>query len=158
MLFLFKHNRLNYYYNFFSFDSVYRPSIFLAILEFGVATKQTKVLLPALKQIDQLLDQWKSSIQQRREIYNLACQIRKSDNQNSQCYYESLKQYLTSFENSKDETPVQHAVDAAILAIKLENIHQYDDLLKLRAIKQVNNLDIFFFIFFGICFIQILNS
>lgn len=148
--------RLNHYYNFFSFDSVFRPSIFLSILKFSINVEKPQAVLPAISQVDQLIIQWKSSVQQKREIYNLVCQILRLDNANSKPFYESLKKYLATYENSEDDvSPVlQHAVDAALLAIKLENIHQYDDLLELRAMKQVNSF-ISFLILLFICLVYL---
>lgn len=48
---------------------------------------------------------------------------------------------MEAFESASQEELAeakQTAVDASVLAIKLEDVHQYDDLFELKAVKQVS--------------------
>jgi hypothetical protein len=75
--------------------------------------------------------------------------------------YLLLQDYLRTFEGAQANELEQAkllAVDAAVQAIKLEDIHQFDELLELQAIKQVGNLDFEKILyFFCLVFIFVFN-
>jgi len=130
---------LNDLYNFFPTDSKFRFELFTSILQFSIDSNNTKSVFPVLQQVELLFKQWNATIKQKRETYRLMCEIRKINNANSKSYFNTLKKYLFTFENNKDDVSVaiKQAKDTAILAIKLEDIYQCDDLLDLRTMKQL---------------------
>ena len=140
--------RLNNLYNVFPTVSKFRYNVFLSILNFAIETDNTKILIPVLPQLKSLLEQWNSTPEQKQTIYKSVCDLYKKNNPSSLVYYESLKVYLKTFEETKNEISeaIPSSVEAAVLAIKLDSIHQCDDLLELKAIEQVsmNQLNIIF--------------
>merc|ERR1711913_180642 len=140
---LFRLSLLNNLYNVFSTASKFRYNVFLSILNFAIETDNTKIVIPVLPQLKSLLEQWNSTPEQKQTIYKSVCELYKKNNPSSFVYYEALKVYLKTFEETNNEISesIPSSVEAAVLAIKLDNIHQCDDLLELKAIEQLKNDD-----------------
>merc|ERR1712137_1141722 len=132
---------LNRFYNFFPYNSNLRYNFFLSILHYTVAIDLTKAIIPALCQVDELLQNWGASTTQKREIYKAICQVYLVSNPNSPKLFENQKKYLETYQGNEDDVSdaKQCAVDASVLALKLENVNRCDDLLELRAVKQLQS-------------------
>mmetsp|Transcript_74348 Transcript_74348/g.112002 ORF Transcript_74348/g.112002 Transcript_74348/m.112002 type:complete len:363 (+) Transcript_74348:29-1117(+) len=137
--------QLNNFYNFFPFDSNYRFNFFLNILTYSVETGLTKAVVPVLHQVDEMLPLWGASAEQKREIYSAISKVLGISCPGSNSLYQALKKYLETFENSEDDvsTANQAAIDAAVLAIQLEDVKRCDDLIELRAVKQLQGQKIY---------------
>ena len=111
-----------------------------------MAADLTKAVLPALKDVDELLRNWGATTQQKRDIYKAIYQVYSATNPNSKMVFENERKYLETYQGNEDDVSEakQCAADAAVLAVKLDDINRCDDLLELRAVKQVRSFTLSF--------------
>jgi len=63
--------RLGNIYNYLEVNSPVRPDVYVCILKFAAKTNKMNVILPSLENLDTWMDEWKVTLQKRREIYLL---------------------------------------------------------------------------------------
>jgi len=129
---------LNSFYNLFRYDSNFRCEIFLNILQYSIASELTKAVVPVLDQVDRLLQEWNATPQQKRDTYKAIVDVLGNSNPNSMKLFENQKKFLKAIEDTEDmSVAAEVAVSASVLAMKLDEIHQVDDLLELKAVQHL---------------------
>ena len=93
---------------------------------------------PSLAAVDDRIAEWGVSVEQKRAILLLSCQIHEKVCAGSEKSYETLLQYLRTFEAEGDAASAKDQAGRAIaLAISLDTVHEYNELLGLKAVQQV---------------------
>jgi len=130
---------LNRLYNLFNAKSQYRCQIFLAILQFALASDNTGVVVSVSDRLDEITRQWEVNVEKKREISKLMCEITKKNSPQSKQALAAAVRYLRSFENTSDDVSAAQdiAKDALVLSLRLEDM--YEDILELRAVEQLKD-------------------
>merc|ERR1712063_90547 len=130
---------LNRLYNLFNAKSRYRCQIFLAILQFALASDNTGVVVSVSDRLDEITRQWEVNVEKKREISKLMCEITKKNSPQSKQALAAAVRYLRSFENTSDDVSAAQdiAKDALVLSLRLEDM--YEDILELRAVEQLKD-------------------
>jgi translation initiation factor 3 subunit M len=132
---------LNNLYNMFDSDSISRYEVFMSILQYALDSNNTEVVIPHFKNIDEWIKTWATNTEQTRKIYRLVSHILQVSNKSLQAYHTLIK-YLRTFESTDEEALVsakEAGVRAASQAIKLSEVNQFDELLEIPAIKQLQS-------------------
>lgn len=135
--------RLHLLANLFNFTerSQARPTIFIAILKYALASKQGDDVITQFERVGTWLEQWQANVSQRREIYKLMYNVLESVGKHRTLQaYELLQQHLITYESCSDDelkNATLLARECATQAIRLPNVHQCDGVLSLKAIQQL---------------------
>jgi len=122
-----------------------RYESFVAITKFAADSGNAELVIPKLKQVDQLLAEWGANIEQTRRIYKLAHNILSTNNRSSQAHEFAIK-YLQTFNMELKEgrkvgdDVIEAASAAAREAISSDEIYQCDHLFSLEAVRLLENI------------------
>jgi len=116
-----------------------RPQIFNSLLKFAYETGQSSALLPHFKYIDQWISDWKLQGKELSEMYLLLSNVAKATGQHAE-NQRFLYKYLQSLEKAnKNELDAAkpHAHSVVVTALGSPSVMQFDTLLNLNAVKQL---------------------
>lgn len=140
---------LNNLYNTFDTDSITRYEVYVSIVQYALDSKNSDVIVPTFKKIDEWLKIWGANLEQTRKLYQLMLKtleapgtLKFADDSREVQAYGVLIKYLQTFDASNQDalaTAKPDAIKAAVQAIKTPEIHQCDDLLDIPAVKQLEN-------------------
>lgn len=112
---------------------------YVKILEFSKQAGDGEVI-PSFKNLNDWFRLWNCTPPQIRNIYKLAYQIYEHQTNMAMEAYRMLCRYLETYEEGNDFSDSQEASKLAIVhAIQLDDIHDYTDLLSLRAVQDLKN-------------------
>jgi len=132
---------LNNLYNMFDSDSISRYEVFVSILQYALDSNNTEVVIPHFKYVDEWIKIWAANTEQSRKIYKLISHILQVSNKSLQSYHALIK-YLRTFDATEEEALVsakEAGVRAASQAIKFPEVNEFDELLEIPAIKQLQS-------------------
>jgi len=122
-------------------DPNLKYELFVATLKFARATRHVDLVLPYFKDIEVRIREWGINTKQTREIYKLMRDSLKASNKSIEAYKWTIR-YLSTFEagvdKNDDSNPREEAVNAALDAIRLPDLYQFDTLLDSLPIKQLD--------------------
>jgi len=113
----------------------HRYQIFSRILSYAAASRHPEVVFPHFKQIDQKIAEWGIDEKQTQELYKRIRDLYKQSNRSAEAQRWTIK-YLTNIKGSADEVS-NEAANAILEAIKTPDLYQFDGLLDVSAIKQL---------------------
>lgn len=122
-----------------------RYEAFIAIIKFAADSGNAELVIPKLKQVDQLLVEWGANIEQTRRIYKLAHNILSANNKSSQAHEFAIK-YLQTFNTDIKEgrkvgdDVIETAGAVAREAISSDEIYQCDHLFSLEVVKLLETI------------------
>jgi translation initiation factor 3 subunit M len=123
-------------------DPNLKYELFVATLKFARATRHVELVLPHFKDIESRIREWGINSKQTREVYRLIRDSLKASNKSIQAYTWTIK-YLATFEAGYDPNEAanarEEAVNAALDAIRLPDLYQFDTLLDSLPIKQLES-------------------
>jgi len=129
-------------YNVVDPNSSDRLDIFFAIVQVARQSHNIDVVIPLFKDVDRKAADWGINIKQKRELYKTIRDALKENDRSVEAHKWTAK-YLstfTEFESSQEQAAVtEEAIVAALDAIRLPELYQFDTLLELFAIKQLDN-------------------
>jgi len=121
--------------------SAARFSVYLTIVKVAARSNRLNLILPHLQNLDSLVKQ--ATVEQTREL----CLLLHDSLFAAEYFIESHKcllKYLTSFESGSPVAEAkQHATKALVEAINIPTEFQFDDLLKLKAVQQLQQEKVF---------------
>jgi len=122
-------------------DPTLKYELFVATLKYARATRHVDLVLPYFKDIEVRIREWGINTKQTREIYKLMRDSLKASNKSIEAYKWTIR-YLSTFEagvdKNDDSNPREEAVNAALDAIRLPDLYQFDTLLDSLPIKQLD--------------------
>eukprot|EP01103_Thecamoeba_quadrilineata_P005987 TRINITY_DN15728_c0_g1_i1.p1 TRINITY_DN15728_c0_g1~~TRINITY_DN15728_c0_g1_i1.p1 ORF type:complete len:398 (+),score=70.68 TRINITY_DN15728_c0_g1_i1:40-1233(+) len=130
---------LNNLYNMFDSDSISRYEVFMSILQYALDSTNTEIVIPTFKNVDDWVKTWAANTEQTRKLYKVIYNILQVSNKNLPSFNALIK-YLRTIESSETEaltSAKELAVRATSQAIKLPEVNQFDELLEIPAIKQL---------------------
>lgn len=132
---------LNALYNTLGSSSPDRYTLYSQLLNYSIASKQSDLLLNQIKEndVDSKISEWNLDAQQKREYLKTLREIFSSS---PQSYKWNIK-YLTSLDAKNSESEIVSIVSDAI---KSPSQFQYDDLLTVPSIKQLESKPVYAFI------------
>jgi translation initiation factor 3 subunit M len=123
-------------------DPQLKYELFIATLKFARTTRHVDLVIPYFKDIESRIREWGITDKQTRELYKLIRDSLKASNKSIESYTWTMK-YLSTFEKGFDQTEAvsarEEAVNAALDAIRLPDLYQFDTLLDSLPIKQLEN-------------------
>jgi len=124
-------------YNILDRNPADRYLIFLTILTYSSTSKHPEVILSHFKDIEKRIAEWGVNVNQTRELYKKIRDIYKQTHKSNEAHKWTV-QYLNLFDNeANSEETTNEAVNAALEAIRLPDLFQFDSLLDVQAIKQL---------------------
>jgi translation initiation factor 3 subunit M len=120
-----------------------RAPILLQMLRLATSSNQSSVLVGEFSRIEQWMDQWDITVEERAEMLLLMSKAYSQTNQTFQGQVYLLK-YLKTFEGADSARladSAEYAYSAALFAIAEANVHQVDPLLELSAVKNLDRKD-----------------
>jgi len=109
-------------------------------LKFARSTRHVELVLPHFKAIEGRIREWGINSKQTRELYKLIRDSLKASNKSIEAYTWTIK-YLATFESGFDQSEAsnarEEAINAALDAIRLPDLYQFDTLLDSLPIKQL---------------------
>lgn len=132
---------LNNIYSNLEVNDPLRYDVYLAIVKFSAKNDYMDIILNHLVHLDLWLKNWGSSIEQKRELFLTLRNLLNEANHSMEAY-ECLFKYLLTFENADNNTlntSKDNAREAIKDAINNESIFNFEELLKLRAIQNLNS-------------------
>jgi len=119
-------------------NPLHRFEVFTTILNFCSASRKIDVLLATLKDFESRIKEWGISEEQTKQTFKLIRDILKKENKSSDSFKWTIK-YLSTFNssNTSSDEAINEAVQGVIDAIGLPTLYQYDNLLDLLPIKQL---------------------
>ncbi|KAL6058234.1 Eukaryotic translation initiation factor 3 subunit M [Balamuthia mandrillaris] len=133
---------LNNLFNLLHPQSSARYAAFTSLAKFAAQSGNAHLLFPHLERLDSWLSLWNSTTQQKRDLYLLLRNIIKENSNKTVMAHKYLIKHLATYEEESSsalEAATEQAVVAAVEAIRLPEIIQCDDLLKLAAVKQLES-------------------
>lgn len=116
-------------------SSTHRYQIFSRIISYAAASKHPEVVFPHFKDIDQKVSDWGIDEKQTQDLYKQIRDLYKQCNKSAEAQRWTIK-YLTNIKGSADEVS-NEAANAVLEAIKTPDLYQFDGLLDVAAIKQL---------------------
>jgi len=132
---------LNNIYSNLEVNDPLRYDVYLAIVKFSAKNDYMDIILNHLVHLDLWLKNWGSTIEQKRELFLTLRGLLNESNHPMEAY-ECLFKYLLTFENADANTlntSKDHAREAIKDAINNENIFNFEELLRLRAIQNLSS-------------------
>jgi len=123
-------------YNILDGSPTDRYTIFAAILRYASASKHPEITIAHFKDIDKKVTEWGIDSKQTRELYKIIRDLFKQVHHRSNDVHKWTVKYLNTFESNSEEL-TNEAVAAALDAIRLPDLYQFDTLLDVAAIKQL---------------------
>jgi len=108
---------------------------FSRIISYAAASKHPEVVFPHFKDIDQKISEWGIDEKQIQDLYKRIRDLYKQSNKSAEAQKWTIK-YLTNIKGSADEVS-NEAANAVLEAIKTSDLYQFDGLLDVTAIKQL---------------------
>jgi len=128
---------LNTMYNMYT-DSHWRYSIFVAILEYALATAQTAAVDSQFETLEDRMKEWNVNPVQKRHLYDLV--IKHLDDYSLEVYDYLIKYLSTYEEDGQQLTEAKERVKSIIISlIKDQEIIKTDKLLELRVVDQLKH-------------------
>jgi len=121
-------------YNILDVSPADRYIIFAAILRFASASKHPEVTIAHFKDIDKKIVEWGIDSKQTRDLYKIIRDIFKQAHHRSNDAHKWTVKYLNTFDSNSEEL-TNEAVTAALDAIRLPDLYQFDALLDVTAVK-----------------------
>ena len=111
------------------------------ILKYAQVSALEGAVVSVFPSIDEISRQWTATAEQRREIYQAMYQLQKQHTPDSKLTLDMATRFLSSFEGSSDDVAGAKVIasESCILAVRLEDVYQFDELLNLRALQQVRS-------------------
>lgn len=128
-------------YHAFDAQSVGRYETFMTLARYAHESKNAELMIPKFKRVDQWLEDWGASIEQKRKLFLLIRRILKDNNMSAESHKYLVKS-LQTFEGKGNETSEELtslAVEAILEAISFEDLFQCDHLLSLSSVKALQN-------------------
>jgi len=129
-------------YNVVDPNSMDRLDIFNALVQVARQSHNIDALLPLFKDVDKKAADWGISIKQKRDLYKVIRDALKENDKSVEAHKWTSKYLGTfnEFESSQEQAAVtEEAIVAALDAIRLPELYQFDSLLELYPIKQLDN-------------------
>lgn len=121
-------------------DNQFRFNLYISILKYAHASHNPEVAVRELLRNENLNNRIKQlglSVEQTRTLYKAIREILKDSGRSLESYQFGVK-YLSTF-TSSDESQSQEAATVILEAIRLPEVLQYDTLLDIPVIKQLEN-------------------
>jgi len=113
--------------------------LFAATIKFARATRRVDLVLPHFKDIETRIKEWGISTKQTRDLYQLLRDSLKASNKSIEAYKWTIR-YLSTFESASDDgSGREEAINAALDAIRIPDLYQFDTLLDSVPIKHLEN-------------------
>jgi translation initiation factor 3 subunit M len=113
--------------------------VFIAILDVVTKNGEIDILLPQLPRLDVWVKEWGITTEQIRDLY-LKISDKLKEVGESKRFYDFLLRYLKTYTYSEDNSAAkQYTIKAAIEAIKLPEILNFEELFDLTTIKLLKN-------------------
>lgn len=122
-------------YNILDRNPADRYLIFLTILTYSSSSKHPEVIITHFKDIEKRIAEWGLDANRTRELYKKIRDIYKQSHKNNEAHKWTI-QYLNLLDNNSNSEE-NEAVNAALEAIRLPDLFQFDSLLDVQAIKQL---------------------
>jgi translation initiation factor 3 subunit M len=122
-------------YNILDVSPKDRYVIFDAVISFAIATKHPEILLHHFKDIERRVAEWGIDQATVRALYKRIRDVHKLAHHSAEAHKWTVK-YLSTFQGSSEEQTTE-AVNAALDAIRSTDLYQFDDLLDVPSIKQL---------------------
>jgi len=130
---------LNSVYNLLDPNSIERYEVFAAILQFSRVTHHSDLLIPQFKDIDKRINEWGINTKQRRDLYKLIRDVLKDSKKSIEAHKFTTK-YLSTFQGGLDNeqaAATEEAIGAILEAVRLPELYQFDELLELFPVKNL---------------------
>jgi len=122
-------------------DATIKYELFAATLKFARAINRVDLVLPHFKDIESRIREWGITSKQTRELYKLIRDSLQASKKSIEAYKWTIK-YLATFEAGFDQSEAagarEEAINAALDAIRLPDLFQFDTLLDSLPIKQLD--------------------
>jgi len=122
-------------YNILDSNPTARFEIFHAVLIYAGTTKHPEVVIPHFKDLDTRITEWKIDENQTRELFKRISVLYRQNGKYLEAHRWTVK-YLLTLHGVSDEVKTE-AVNAALDAIKSTELYQFEGLLEVPAIKQL---------------------
>jgi translation initiation factor 3 subunit M len=116
-------------------SATHRYQIFSRIISYAASSKHPEVVFPHFKDIDQKVSDWGIDEKQTQDLYKQIRDLYKQSNKSPEAQKWTIK-YLTNIKGSADEV-ASEAANAVLEAIRTPDLYQFDGLLDVVAIKQL---------------------
>eukprot|EP00008_Paramoeba_atlantica_P009341 CAMPEP_0201488614 /NCGR_PEP_ID=MMETSP0151_2-20130828/19273_1 /ASSEMBLY_ACC=CAM_ASM_000257 /TAXON_ID=200890 /ORGANISM="Paramoeba atlantica, Strain 621/1 / CCAP 1560/9" /LENGTH=393 /DNA_ID=CAMNT_0047873939 /DNA_START=20 /DNA_END=1201 /DNA_ORIENTATION=- len=128
------------------FNSQENPQVrfqaFRAICKLAVASKNPRIIVPQLSKLDHWLKSWNLSQEQTRELYQSISETFSESPEHQLDAYKYLLSFLNTFNGSDKDASSSASPEAAkaiVLAAKLLEIRDFDDIVNLQAIEHLKD-------------------
>jgi len=122
-------------------DANLKYELFVATLKFAHSTRHVDLVFPHFKDIESRIKEWGINSKQTRELYKLIRDSLKASKKGIEAYTWTIK-YLATFEAGFDPSEAanarEEAISAALDAIRIPDLYQFDTLLDSLPIKQLD--------------------
>jgi len=132
---------LNNIYSNLEVNDPLRYNVYLAIVKYSAKNDYMDIILNHLVHLDLWLKNWGASVEQKRELFLTLRNLLNESNHPMEAY-ECLFKYLLTFENADANTlnsSKDNAREAIKDAINNENIFNFEELLRLRAVQNLSS-------------------
>lgn len=130
-------------YNNLERTSPSRFDVYQAIVAVAANGEEVDVLIPSLSQLDKWLVEWNVNVDEKKEIYLRLTDVLGAYKKYKQLSYEQLLKFLLLFpakpESSSATKP--YALRAAIEAIRIPEVLDFEDLVALYAVQSLEKDD-----------------
>eukprot|EP01118_Nematostelium_gracile_P016042 TRINITY_DN6560_c0_g1_i2.p1 TRINITY_DN6560_c0_g1~~TRINITY_DN6560_c0_g1_i2.p1 ORF type:complete len:399 (+),score=131.38 TRINITY_DN6560_c0_g1_i2:236-1432(+) len=114
-----------------------RFQLFNAIVNFCIAARNPKILIPQFQDIDQKIKEWGIDAEATRNLFKKIRDVFKQSQKSEEAHKWTVK-YLSTLNQSTSEE-IKEAAEAALDAIRLPDLYQFDSLLSLKSVQQLEN-------------------
>jgi len=130
-------NVLGTAYNYFWTPNV-RFLVLSAMLKYAKSVGKGSLVTGCFPSLEEQAKSWGVEASERRALYKLAADVAKEEKVSDATEYPILRGFLATFDTEGDLSEAkEEAKRAAIIAIRLNDIHQCHDLLELKAVKNL---------------------
>lgn len=119
-------------------DQVFRYNLYIEVIKYANSSHNTELLIKEFSSeslVNSRIKQWKINVEQVRALYKLVRDTFKTSGRVIEAYKWSVK-FISTFENV-DPSQFQEAASLALEAIRIPTLLEFDSLLELPLINQL---------------------
>jgi len=122
-------------YNILDTHPTVRYEIFNTVMNFASASKHPEIIIPQFRDIERRISEWGIDEKQMRDLYKRIRDLYRQSNKSVDAYKWTVK-YVSTLSGTQDEVTTE-SVNAVLDAIKSVAVYQFDGLLDVTPIKQL---------------------
>eukprot|EP00009_Paramoeba_aestuarina_P004703 CAMPEP_0201506392 /NCGR_PEP_ID=MMETSP0161_2-20130828/305_1 /ASSEMBLY_ACC=CAM_ASM_000251 /TAXON_ID=180227 /ORGANISM="Neoparamoeba aestuarina, Strain SoJaBio B1-5/56/2" /LENGTH=380 /DNA_ID=CAMNT_0047900463 /DNA_START=82 /DNA_END=1224 /DNA_ORIENTATION=- len=115
-------------------DGKIRFNAFLNICCLSLSSSSSALLVPQLPKLEGWVKAWGLDEKETKNLYKSVLACLKANEENQQKLYQFLLQML---KNLGDEDLEDEAVEAVVLSLKLVNVKDFDDIVDLKSVREL---------------------